>query len=298
MYTRRDGGKQNIMGYFKGWYFKCCTKGETIAFIPSFQRSNRQKTASLQIITDHEVYNLPFDSLEYCEKPLSVKIGNCVFGEKGILLNIQEKDLNLTGELRFGSATPLRYDIMGPFALVPFMQCKHRVFSMTHSLEGHLTLNGREYDFTDGTGYTEGDWGFSFPKRYIWTQCGFEKESLMLSVADIPILKFHFTGIIGFVFIDGKEYRIATYLGAKVKKTDRNTVTVRQGKYEFTASLLEKNAPPLLAPVNGNMCRTIHESASCKAYYRFSCENSVLREFVSDQAGFEFEFFKEEQPKN
>ena len=100
------------MGYFKGWYFKCCTKGETIAFIPSFQRSNRQKTASLQIITDHEVYNLPFDSLEYCEKPLSVKIGNCIFGEKGILLNIQEKDLNLTGELRFGSATPLRYDIM------------------------------------------------------------------------------------------------------------------------------------------------------------------------------------------
>ena len=120
----------------------------------------------------------------------------------------------------------------------------------------------------------------------------------MLSVADIPILKFHFTGIIGFVFIDGKEYRIATYLGAKVKKMDRNTVTVRQGKYEFTASLLEKNALPLLAPVNGNMCRTIHESASCKAYYRFSCENSVLREFVSDQAGFEFEFFKEEQPKN
>lgn len=38
------------MGYFKGWYFKCCTKGETIAFIPSFQRSNRKKTASLQII--------------------------------------------------------------------------------------------------------------------------------------------------------------------------------------------------------------------------------------------------------
>lgn len=287
------------MGYFKGWYFKCCTKEGTIAFIPSFQRRDRKKNASLQIITNHEVFNLSFESLEYCEKPLSVKIGNCIFGEREVILNIQKKELTLTGELRFDSVTSLCYDIMGPFALVPFMQCKHRVYSITHKIEGCLTLNGREYDFTDGgVGYTEGDWGFSFPKRYIWTQCGSEGKSLMLSVADIPIFKFHFTGIIGFLFLDKREYRIATYLGAKVKRIGRNSVTVRQGKYELTASLLEKNSLPLLAPVNGSMCRTIYENASCKAYYRFSYKNRVLCEFVGEQAGFEFEFFHKEQPKN
>lgn len=40
----------------------------------------------------------------------------------------------------------------------------------------------------------------------------------MLSVADIPLLGFHFNGIIGIVLLNGKEYRIAAYLGAHVKR--------------------------------------------------------------------------------
>ena len=112
----------------------------------------------------------------------------------------------------------------------------------------------------------------------------------MLSVADIPLLGFHFTGIIGILFLNGKEYRIATYLGAGVKRIERNAVTVRQGHFELTAELLEENAQPLRAPENGSMCRTIHESASCKAYYRFSYQDEVLCEFSSDKAGFEFEY--------
>ena len=80
----------------------------------------------------------------------------------------------------------------------------------------------------------------------------------MLSVADIPVLGFHFTGIIGVVLLSGREYRIATYLGARVKRIGENTVTVKQGKYELTAELLQKNAHPLFAPTNGDMNRTIH----------------------------------------
>lgn len=38
----------------------------------------------------------------------------------------------------------------------------------------------------------------------------------MLSVADIPVMGLRFTGIIGVVLWRGKEYRLATYLGAKV----------------------------------------------------------------------------------
>lgn len=40
----------------------------------------------------------------------------------------------------------------------------------------------------------------------------------MLSVADIPMAGIHFTGIIGAILWMGKEYRIATYLGARVVK--------------------------------------------------------------------------------
>ena len=112
----------------------------------------------------------------------------------------------------------------------------------------------------------------------------------MLSVADIPFLGIHFTGIIGIVLLNGKEYRIATYLGAKINQISNNTVTVKQGNFELTAKLLKKNAQPLAAPTNGDMCRTIHESASCEVYYRFCHKNKVLCEFTTDKASFEFEY--------
>ena len=112
----------------------------------------------------------------------------------------------------------------------------------------------------------------------------------MLSVADIPLLGFHFNGIIGIVLLNGEEHRIATYLGASVRKIGNNTVTVKQGKYSLTAKLIRKNSYPLYAPDNGRMSRTFHESASCKAYYRFSCNCETLCEFMSDTASFEYEF--------
>ena len=278
------------IGYFKGWYFKCSTGDKTIAFIPAYHYSNNKKSASLQIITDNKAIDIPFDTLEYNEKPLYVKIGNCVFSDKEIILDFKDDGLILDGKLYFEQLTLIRYDIMGPFNYVPFMQCRHSVYSMRHKINGQITVNDQLYKFENGIGYVEGDCGRSFPKKYIWTQCCFENNSLMLSVADIPFLGLHFTGIIGVVLIDGKEYRIATYLGARIKQVDKNNVTVKQGSFEFTAKLLRKNAQPLAAPTNGDMCRTIHESASCEAYYRFSHKDRVLCEFTTDKASFEFEY--------
>lgn len=279
------------IGYFKGWYFKCSTQDKTIAFIPAYHCIDNKKSASLQIITDNKTFSIPFDTLEYSEKPLYVKIGNCIFSDEGIILNLQSDNLKLEGKLDFEAFSPIRYDIMGPFKFVPFMQCRHSVYSMFHKINGKITVNNQIFEFENGIGYTEGDSGCSFPKKYIWTQCSFKNNSLMLSVADIPLLGFHFTGIIGVVFLNGKEYRIATYLGAKIKKTHENTVTVKQGNFELTAKLLKNNSQPLSAPTNGNMCRTIHESASCEAYYRFSHNNQILCEFTTDKASFEFEYF-------
>ncbi len=278
------------IGYFKGWYFKCSTKDKTIAFIPAYHYSNNKKSASLQIITDDRAINIPFDTLKYSEKPLYVKIGNCVFSHEGIILDYKDNGLTLEGKLYFENPSPIRYDIMGPFKFVPFMQCRHSVYSMRHKINGQITVNDQLYKFENSIGYVEGDRGRSFPKKYIWTQCCFKNNSLMLSVADIPFLGIHFTGIIGVVLLDGKEYRIATYLGAKIKQIERNTVTVKQGNFEFTAKLLNRNAQPLAAPTNGDMCRTIHESAACEAYYRFSHNDRILCEFTTDKASFEFEY--------
>ena len=75
-----------------------------------------------------------------------------------------------------------------------------------------------------------------------------------------------------------------------MKRTGENTVTVKQGDYELTAELLQKNTHPLFAPTNGDMNRTIHESASCTARYRFLYKNEVLCDFISKKASFEFEY--------
>ena len=276
--------------YFKGWYFKCSNENKTIAFIPAFHQSNHEKTASLQIITDDAAFCIPFRSLVYRENPLAVKIGENIFSEKSIRLSIKNDNLSANGVLLFSDLSPIQYDIMGPFRFVPFMQCRHSIYSMRHQINGQITLNGQQYIFRNGIGYIEGDCGSSFPKEYIWTQCHFRNSSIMLSVADIPLPGFHFTGIIGVVLLNGKEHRIATYLGAKLKHMDKNSVTVKQGDYQLTAKLLRKNSHPLAAPSHGLMNRTIHESASCKAYYQVSYKGKVLFEFISDRASFEFEY--------
>jgi len=242
--------------YFKGWYFKCSNNDQTIALIPAFHISHGKKTASLQMITDNSVHCIQFPDLKYSKKPLCIQIGNCIFSEKGIQLNIQTNQLTVQGVLQFNEITPIQYDIMGPFQFVPFMQCRHSVYSMRHHINGKVTVNGQIFSFQNGIGYIEGDCGTSFPETYIWTQCHFNN----------------------------------TYLGAKVRYIGENTVTVQQGDFRITAKLLEKNAHPLSAPINGQMCRTIHESASCKAYYRFSYKDRILCEFTSERASFEFEY--------
>lgn len=244
----------------------------------------------MQIITDDSAFNIPFCDLQYHENPLHIQIGESIFSEKAIDLNIRTKETSVQGILKFSGISSIKYNIMGPFKFVPFMQCRHSIFSMKHHINGQITLNDRQYIFKHGIGYIEGDCGISFPERYVWTQCHFKNDSLMLSVADIPFLRIHFTGIIGIVLLNGKEYRIATYLGAQVKYIGKNIVTLQQGDFSLTAKLLEKNAHSLYAPDNGKMSRTIHESASCKAYYQFSYKKQILCEFVSNRASFEFEY--------
>ena len=112
----------------------------------------------------------------------------------------------------------------------------------------------------------------------------------MLSVADIPVAGIHFTGVIGAVLWQGKEYRMATYLGAKVVQIQNNMVRVIQGNLELDVKLLKASECILKAPANGDMIRTIHESASCRAFYQFRKKDCTLFAFETDRASFEFEY--------
>ncbi len=276
--------------FFYGWYFKCQSDEQTLAVIPAIHGTGCTRTCSIQIIMDNNAWTIPFAGNAFRRKGKNISIGENQFGEKGIRLKIDTPQIRILGKLHFGRLFPLKYDIMGPFAFVPLMECRHSVWSMRHTVTGNMSVNGRIYSFQNALGYWEGDRGRSFPKEYLWTQCFFKNGSLMLSVADIPIAGMHFTGIIGTILWQGKEYRLATYLGARVVQNHSKAVRVIQGDLELNVRLTENSGQPLKAPTKGTMIRTIRESASGRAFYEFKKKGCTLFAFETDRASFEYEY--------
>jgi len=276
--------------FFYGWYLKCQSDKQTLAVIPAVHSAGGKRTCSIQVITDSDAWTVTFDGNAFRQTRKNIFIGENQFGEKGIRLKIDTPQMHIFGKIHFGRIFPLKYDIMGPFALLPFMECRHSVLSMRHTVTGNVSVNGQMYSFQNACGYWEGDRGRSFPKKYMWTQCFFKGGALMLSVADIPIAGLRFTGVIGVILWRGKEYRLATYLGARAVRNQNKTILVMQGDLKLNVRLPEDFGQPLRAPAKGSMVRTIHESASCRAFYQFRKKGCTLFAFETDRASFEFEY--------
>lgn len=281
-----------MKNYFSGYYFKCQSSKNTIAFIVACHQSAHKKTCSIQFITDEQSWHVdfPFASFQKQKNTLHITIDNNILGEQGIEINLKNSDLAIEGSLTYSNLSPLKYNIMGPFQYIPFMQCQHDIISMKHYVNGTLYINNKKYIFKNDLGYIEGDHGSSFPRQYVWTQCFFKEGSLMLSVADIPFGLFHFTGIIGIVLFNDREYRFATYLGAKMIKKENHEIIVKQKNMLFKAKLIKRNDHPLLAPSKGEMVRTIHESVTCLASYEFIKDHHTIFSFESPNASFEYEY--------
>ena len=275
---------------FCGWYYRCQSDNQTLAVIPSVHKTGEDNFCKIQLITDTDAFHAHFPYENFSKDGDEIRIGNNRFGKAGVSLDIHAPGLCAEGTVRFGDFAAIRYDIMGLFQYVPFMQCRHSVYSMRHRVDGEVRINGVPFVFRNAIGYVEGDRGRSFPTKYVWTQCSFPEGALMLSVADIPLGRAHFTGVIGIVLLQGKEYRLATYLGAKAVRIKDGEVIVKQGRFCLTVRQLGEPGHPLQAPVSGAMTRTIHEHPSCKVYYRFTHGNATLLEFAAPNAAFEYEY--------
>lgn len=272
---------------FWGWYFKCQSDSGTLAVIPAVHQAGRKRTCTIQVITEEGSWTVGYPGKAFRRKKGGIYIGRNHFDENGIYLAVNTPKLHIKGRVSFGELTPLKYHIMGPFNHLPFLECSHDVRSMYHSVNGTVFVNGEKYSFQNGDGYWEGDKGKSFPKAYLWTQSFLPEGILMLSVATIPVGAFHFTGIIAVVLWKGKEYRLATYLGAGIIEIEEGMVRIHQGKLELEAQLLEATPHPLRAPSKGRMVRTIHESVVSKVFYRFRKDGRTIFALESDKASFE-----------
>lgn len=297
--------------YFYGWYFRCQGQEETVAVIPAVHLWSGKGSCSVQVITQKEsLYReFPLSQFRINRAKGIMQIGDNLFSRKGIRMSMEafrfedisrepgtsagrertdRNKVSVRGDLRFGEFAAPRYDIMGPFIFIPGMQCRHSVYSMKHTVKGWLSLDQEKIVFQKGLGYMEGDRGTSFPDKYIWTQHFIPGGSIMIAAASIPLAGMHFTGCVGFLYRNKKEYRFATYLGASVKRMGENELLIRQGRYRLHVKFQKSGGNILHAPDNGKMIRKVREDVACQAEYTLTYGKHTLLHVTTDKAAAEY----------
>ncbi|MCL2843565.1 MAG: tocopherol cyclase family protein [Oscillospiraceae bacterium] len=273
-----------MRGRFEGWYYKHQANGKSLALIPG----RAEDTAFVQVVTDACAYHVTYPLSAYRRGDV-LRVGGNVFSSDRVKLDIQAPQLSLTGEIVYENLTPICGDIMGPFRWFP-MECRHGVLSMRHTLHGGCVINGETQDFTGGQGYIESDSGRSFPKGYTWVQCNdFTDCSIMAAVARIPFYGLRFWGCICVVWLDGREYRLATYQGVKIAACRPGFLELKQGKHCLTITVDDPGGHALQAPRLGKMSSVIKENIACPAHFRFMEGQRVVFEGKSNLASYEYE---------
>ncbi|CUX38800.1 tocopherol cyclase family protein [Clostridium sp. C105KSO13] len=295
MQTRYFHGDKKHSPYFEGWYLKHQIEEKTIAFIPAVHADKNGKwSASLQVLLsdgkNDGAWYLPWPTKE-CKverNKFRVQLGENIFSEKGISIDIENEKLSVHGKVAYSGFQKIRGDIMGFFRFLPLMQCSHGVISMCHSLKGNLKINGEIIKFTGGKGYIETDWGRSFPRDYLWTQCWFgDKNSIMVSAADVPIMRKSFRGCICAIHYNRKEYRLGTYYGARIPVYGDGRIALKEGRKLLKVTRLDEHPFKLRAPALGSMERMIKESPICRVRYEFWVGKKKLIDIISGQASYE-----------
>ena len=279
-------GEKKKNQYFEGWYYKMVGTSEldTLALIPGISVNKDDPHAFIQIfISRHEsngvslkTYYVRYElkDFSYGKKDFWIKIGENYFSKERIKLDITDPNISLSGIVEFSNLVPIKKsiwtpNIMGIFGYLNFMECYHGVISMSHRLEGTLNINNTQTMFSSGKGYMEKDWGRSFPRAYVWLQSNHFKNSstsFIFSYADIPFLGFYFKGLIVNLIYQNKEYRFATYNGAKIKfeqiETSKVKYIIKNGKYRLEVTAYSEASIELVSPKKGKMVEQIKEGVS------------------------------------
>lgn len=288
--------------YFEGWYFKNIGNEGGISFI-RININDKSKKSFVQIITKDSSYFVDYniEDFKFSANPFYIKIGENTFSKDGININIKDdkQNLNVYGNIKYSnskniSTNLLNPNIMGPFSYVPNMECNHAILAMKNNINGWININNNKINFNNNYGYIEKDWGYSFPKAYIWCQANnFEKSnaSFMCSVADIDYRLFNFRGIICDLIIDNEEVKFTTYNNAKLIKyeVDTNSINIilKKGLYILNIKSKYNTGNKLAAPVKGKMERNIYESICETIAIELKRNDEIIFEDMSKNCGVE-----------
>jgi len=273
-------GTKKCSQHFEGWYYKIVDKSERhiYAVIPGvfINKTNQQSHSFIQVFDGGSrtiSYNkFPIQDFHSSDRLFEIKIHSNYFSCDKIVLDLKSSSMQVSGELNFQQLTPWRKTlispgIMGWYTWVPFMECYHGIISLDHKIVGALSMNDRKLDFTSGKGYTEKDWGKSFPEAWVWCQSNHfnsKNTSVTGSIAIIPWIRRPFLGFILGLYYEKKLYRFATYNGARLVHFDVDNSKahwiIEQQDYilEMNAHLMEGGF--LQAPTIDSMKNRIFES--------------------------------------
>ena len=299
-------GNLNNKRYFEGWYFKhvSANREHVFSFIPGISLTKKNKHAFIQFIngiTGETAYvSYPLSDFRYSEKNFEVWVGDSCFSGEGIKLRINSPELKANGDIGYFNSvkypsTVFSPGIMGWYSFVPFMECKHGIGSVLHHLTGSISLNEKETDFSNGTGYIEKDWGTSFPESWIWLHCNTFDEpdcSFTFSVAKIPWLGSFFIGHICFLYVKGKFYLFATYNKSRIMRLQLSgnelEIELQRKNYVLQIKGTRKRSGNLKAPATGEMNRVIKESIdSAVAVTLKKTDNGIIFSSKGERAGME-----------
>jgi tocopherol cyclase len=311
MHPERFQGSKSWRNYFEGWYYKLVDAAEehVLAVIPgiSLGSTKEDSHAFIQIFNgttgDYEYFTFPVNEFLSASRAFDVRIAANCFSDSALRLDLAQSGHRITGELWFENVVPypkrlFAPGIMGWASFVPFMQCKHGIVSMNHTIHGALAIDGEQLSFEGGKGYIEKDWGRSFPRAYVWMQANHftaMDTAFMLVLARIPWLRLTIPGFAAVLWHDNRYYLFATYTGARITRFEKGAHRVRLSiedrHFNLDLEGLQGMVVALKSPHAGSMTGRIFESLAAtlklRLYAKRSTGDQLLLEDEGRNAGLE-----------
>jgi hypothetical protein len=292
--------------YFEGWYFKHVSKdlNNVFSFIPGISITDDDPHSFIQVIngiTGKTCYiTYPLNSFKWDNNKLYLQIWDSVFTDNFIDLNIENKEIRVSGRLEYSNIVkyPKTYispGIMGWYSYIPFMECKHGIVSVNHNVSGILNIDNDIIDMNEGKGYIEKDWGSSFPESWIWIQSNNFNNTdtaFTFSVARIPWLGKSFPGFISFLYFDKRFFLFSSYNNSTLKEINYDgktlSFTLINNDSALKVTAVKNKSGELLAPVSGKMSRRIKESIdSFITISLYDRHNNLIYNDSAQRAGLE-----------
>ncbi len=284
-------GSLNRRNYFEGWYFKhvSADKTQVWSFIPGISLSPEGRQSFIQVLNGRtgvsQEYEYGVEAFSASGKELNIQLGKSHFTTEGITLDLQNTSQKIAGSISYASlehypSSLLKPGIMGWYSFVPFMECKHGVVSMYHTLKGGLQIDDTYVDFDGGSGYIEKDWGSSFPESWIWLHCNtfnVTHTSFTFSVAKIPWLGSYFIGFISYLKFENRFINLSTWSNARIEKLvyhdNKLHIKISNRSFRLDIEAVNGHAGSLKAPKLGSMNRIIKETVDATIEIKL-CDHS------------------------